>query len=166
MTCYGRANAPGQRGVYLYQAIATNLDEHGWSCSEVVHWYNQCAESSENRLKELRRNFAGARLRCGQFHANAAYFKLVAMACNLMARRREETGKRLARQARENEQTLYRWRDDFFAPVKVRLMSRNLRLAYTLSCRNLAWWARSQRVRTLAKIHMRFKICSAISLAK
>ena len=86
----------------------------------MVHWYNQRAESSENRFKELRRDFAGARLPCGQFHANAAYFKLAAMACNLMAlRRREETGKRLARQARENEQTLYRWRDDFFAPVKV-----------------------------------------------
>ncbi len=74
-----------RRGVYLYRAIATNLDGHGFSCSDVVHWYNQRAECSENRLKELRSDFAGARLPCGQFHANAAYFKLAAIACNLMA---------------------------------------------------------------------------------
>ena len=73
------------RGVYLYRAIATNLDEYGFSCSEVVHWYNQRGECSENRMKELRSDFAGARLPCGQFQANAAYFKLAAIACNLMA---------------------------------------------------------------------------------
>ncbi len=28
------------RGIYKYQAIATNLDENSWSCSKVVHLYN------------------------------------------------------------------------------------------------------------------------------
>lgn len=61
------------RGVYLYRAIATNLDEQGFSCNEVVHWHNQRAESLENRIKELRSDFAGARLPCGQFKANVAF---------------------------------------------------------------------------------------------
>ena len=62
------------RGRYMYCAIATNLDE--LSDSALVHWYNQRGESSENRLKELRSDFAVARLPCGDFDANAAWLMI------------------------------------------------------------------------------------------
>ena len=71
------------RGRYIYRAIATNLDE--LSDSEVVHWYNQRGEASENRLKELRSDFAAARLPCGDFHANAAWLMLSSIAYNIFA---------------------------------------------------------------------------------
>ena len=62
------------RGRFIYRAIATNLDE--LSDSALVHWYNQRGEASENRLKELRSDFAAARLPCGDFDANAAWLML------------------------------------------------------------------------------------------
>ena len=68
-------------GRYLYRALATNRDE--LSDSELVHWYNQRGEDSENRIKELKKDFAGERLPCGQFEANALYFHLCVTACNL-----------------------------------------------------------------------------------
>lgn len=43
-----RCQAASPSGVYLYRAIATNLNEQGWSCSEVVNLYNRCVECSEN----------------------------------------------------------------------------------------------------------------------
>ena len=46
----------GVRGHYKYRAIATNLDD--LSDPEVVHFYNQRGEASENRIKELRSDFA------------------------------------------------------------------------------------------------------------
>ena len=71
------------RGRHIYRAIATNLDE--LSDSEVVHWYNQRGAASENRLKELRSDFAAARLPCGDFHANAAWLMLSSIAYNIFA---------------------------------------------------------------------------------
>ena len=71
------------RGRYMYRAIATNLDE--LSDSEVVHWYNRRGEASENRIKELRSDFAASSLPCGDFDANAAWFMLNAIAYNLLA---------------------------------------------------------------------------------
>lgn len=68
-------------GCYIYRALATNRD--GLSDSEIVHWYNQRGEDSENRIKELKCDFAGARLPCGQFEANALYFHLCVTAYNL-----------------------------------------------------------------------------------
>ena len=50
----------GVRGPYKYRAIATNMDD--LSDPEVVHFYNQRGEASENRIKELRSDFAAARL--------------------------------------------------------------------------------------------------------
>ena len=69
------------RGRYIYRAIATNLDK--LSDSDLVHWYNQRGEASENRLKELRSDFAAARLPCGDFDANAAWLMLSSIAYNL-----------------------------------------------------------------------------------
>ena len=68
-------------GTYIYRALATNRD--ALTDSEIVHWYNRRGEDSENRIKELKCDFAGARLPCGQFEANALYFHLCVTAYNL-----------------------------------------------------------------------------------
>lgn len=72
-----------QQGTYLYRAIATNRDN--MTDSEVVHWYNQRAEDSENRIKELKSDFAAGRMPCKDFVANSLYFALCALAYNLFA---------------------------------------------------------------------------------
>ena len=72
-------------GRYLYRAIATDLDEEGFSDDEIVWWYNQRADASENRIKELRSEFGGAHLPCSGFRANAVYLYLNAIAYNLLA---------------------------------------------------------------------------------
>ena len=71
------------RGRFIYRAIAVNLDE--LSDSALVHWYNRCGEASENRLKELRSDFAATKLPCGDFNANAAWLMLSSIAYNLFA---------------------------------------------------------------------------------
>ena len=75
------------QGGYVHRAIATNRDE--LSDSEIIHWYkvnwcvalregalgyNQRAEDSENRIKELKLDFGGDTLPCPDFNANALYF--------------------------------------------------------------------------------------------
>ena len=72
-----------EHGGYVYRAIATNRD--ALSDREVIHWYNQRGEHSENRIKELKCDFAGDRLPCGQFSANELYFALCAVSYNLFA---------------------------------------------------------------------------------
>ena len=71
-------------GRYLYRAIATDLDEEGFSDDEIVWWHNRRADASENRIKELRSDFGGAHLPCSGFRANAVYLYLNAIACNLL----------------------------------------------------------------------------------
>ncbi len=68
---------------YIYRAIATNRER--MSDSEVIHWYNQRGEHSENRLKELKLDMGADRLPCSDFHANELYFHLCATAWNLFA---------------------------------------------------------------------------------
>lgn len=72
---------------YIYRAIATNKNE--WSDSEIVHWYNQRGEDSENRIKELKLDFGADTLPCSDFNANALYFFLSAIAYNLFALMRQ-----------------------------------------------------------------------------
>ena len=72
-----------QQGAYLYRAIATNRTE--MTDSECVRWYNQRAEDSENRIKELKKDFGAERMPCADFDANALYFSLCALAYNLFA---------------------------------------------------------------------------------
>ena len=55
----------------------------------IVHWYNQRAEDSENRLKELKLDFSGDVLPCSDFHANALYFLITALSYNLFALMRQ-----------------------------------------------------------------------------
>lgn len=63
-----------------YTVIATNREE---SAEEVVRWYNQRGECSENRIKELKIGFGMERMPCGQFEANAVFFRIGVLAYNL-----------------------------------------------------------------------------------
>ncbi len=74
-------------GGYVYRAIATNRDK--LSDSEIIHWYNQRAEDSENRIKELKLDFGGDTLPCSDFSANALYFLITALSYNLFALMRQ-----------------------------------------------------------------------------
>ena len=68
---------------YIYRAIATNRDQ--LSDSDLVHWYNQRAEDSENRIKELKLDLGGDSLPCSDFKANALYFLITALSYNVFA---------------------------------------------------------------------------------
>jgi len=63
-----------------YTVIATNRME---SAEDVVRWYNQRGECSENRIKELKIGFGMERMPCGQFEANAVFFRIGILAYNL-----------------------------------------------------------------------------------
>lgn len=63
-----------------YTVIATNKSE---SPEAVVTWYNQRGECSENRIKELKIGFGMERMPCGQFEANAVFFRIGTLAYNL-----------------------------------------------------------------------------------
>jgi len=63
-----------------YTVIATNRME---SAEDVVKWYNQRGECSENRIKELKIGFGMERMPCGQFEANAIFFRVGILAYNL-----------------------------------------------------------------------------------
>ncbi len=81
-------------GGYIYRAIATNRD--GLSDSHIIHWYNQRAEDSENRIKELKLDFGGDTLPCSDFKANALYFLISALSYNLFALMRQLLPEELA----------------------------------------------------------------------
>ena len=68
---------------YLYRGIVT--DHKDWSDSQIIHWYNQRGEDSENRIKELKLDFGGDVLPCSDFGANAMYFMISALSFNLLA---------------------------------------------------------------------------------
>ena len=59
-----------------YTLIATS---RGGS-AEVVQWYNQRGQCSENRIKELKIGFGMERMPCGQFGANAVFFRIGVLA--------------------------------------------------------------------------------------
>jgi hypothetical protein len=63
-----------------FTAIATN---RAGSAEEVVRWYNQRGECSENRIKELKIGFGMERMPCGQFEANAVFFRIGVLAYNV-----------------------------------------------------------------------------------
>ena len=68
---------------YLYRGIVT--DHEDWTDSQIIHWYNQRGEDSENRIKELKLDFGGDILPCSDFGANALYFMICALSFNLLA---------------------------------------------------------------------------------
>jgi hypothetical protein len=69
-----------EEGLERYAIIATNRHE---SAEEVVKWYNQRGECSENRIKELKIGFGLERMPCGQFEANAVFFRIGVLAYNI-----------------------------------------------------------------------------------
>jgi len=65
---------------WFYHAVATNSTDHA---TAVMSWYRMRGEHSENRIKELKLGFGMERMPCGQFAANAMFFRVGAMAYNL-----------------------------------------------------------------------------------
>jgi len=92
------------QGGYVYRAITTNRD--GLSDSQIIHWYNQRAEDSENRIKELKLDFGGDMLPCSDFNANALYFLISALSYNLFALMRQLLPEELA----QHRAVTLRWR--------------------------------------------------------
>ena len=66
---------------YIYRAIAVHGPDR--TDSEWIHGYNQRGECSENRIKELKEDFAAGHLPCRDFNASALYFSLCVLAYNL-----------------------------------------------------------------------------------
>lgn len=63
-----------------YTVIASNRCE---TAQETVAWYNRRGDCSENRIKELKIGFGMERMPCGDFGANAMFFRLGTIAYNL-----------------------------------------------------------------------------------
>jgi len=70
----------GKGSEWFYHAVATNSTD---SAAAVMSWYRMRGEHSENRIKELKLGFGMERMPCGQFAANAMFFRIGAMAYNL-----------------------------------------------------------------------------------
>ena len=68
---------------YIYRMVATNIQS--LDDSRIIQEYNQRGECSENRIKELKLDFAGGRLPCSDFGANALYVCMCALAYNVFA---------------------------------------------------------------------------------
>ena len=75
---------PHQRDLFedhpRYHVIASNREE---SAEDTLVWYHQRGQTSENGIKELKIGFGMERMPCGQFEANAAFFRIGVMAHNL-----------------------------------------------------------------------------------
>ena len=65
-----------------YSVIATNADE-SMSTQEVIRFYRQRGDTSENRIKELKNGFNLKYLPTSNFIANAFYFQIGVLAYNL-----------------------------------------------------------------------------------
>lgn len=63
-----------------YHVIASNRVE---SAEATLVWYRQRGNVSENGIKELKIGFGMERMPCGQFKANAAFFRIGVIAHNL-----------------------------------------------------------------------------------
>lgn len=63
-----------------YTVIATSMDDPS---EEVLQWYNQRGDCSENRIKDLKIGFGMERMPCGQTNANALFFRIGALSYNV-----------------------------------------------------------------------------------
>jgi hypothetical protein len=89
---------------YRYTAVASNRLE---SAAETLEWYAQRGEASENRIKELKLGFGMERMPCGQFSANAVFFRLGVLAYNLCQGFKRWT---LQKEWRRHQVQTLRWR--------------------------------------------------------
>jgi len=67
---------------YFYHAVASNWPIEEKSALEVLAWHNQRGQA-ENFLKELKGGLGLDRMPCGQFEANAVFFRIGVIAYNL-----------------------------------------------------------------------------------
>jgi hypothetical protein len=65
-----------------WRAIITNIPIEKMSAADIVNWYNQRG-TAENFIKELKYGIGMRSVPCGQFEANAAYFRIGTIAYNL-----------------------------------------------------------------------------------
>ena len=93
-----------KKGGYIYRSIVTNKDKK--TNSEIIHWYNQRGEDSENRIKELKRDFGGDVLPCTDFKANALYFLITALSYSVFALMRQLLPEEMA----QHRAVTIRWR--------------------------------------------------------
>lgn len=95
-----------------YHVIASNRAE---STEATLVWYRQRGEVSENGIKELKIGFGMERMPCGQFAANAAFFRIGVIAHNLFALFKHSA---LGEDWKRHKVTTVRWRL-FHLPGKV-----------------------------------------------
>lgn len=67
---------------YAYHVVASNWLVEERSAYEVLEWHNQRGQA-ENFNKELKSGFSLERMPCGQFSANAVFFRIGVIAYNL-----------------------------------------------------------------------------------
>jgi hypothetical protein len=87
-----------------YTVIASNREE---SAEATVAWYNRRGDASENRIKEVKIGFGMERMPCGQFAANAMFFRIGALAYNLFVLFKQEA---LPAEWRTHQVQTLRWR--------------------------------------------------------
>ena len=87
-----------------YTVIASNRPE---TAQETVAWYNRRGDCSENRIKELKIGFGMERMPCGDFGANAMFFRLGTIAYNLFVMFKASA---LSSQWRHAQVQTVRWR--------------------------------------------------------
>ncbi len=63
-----------------YTVIVTNRTD---PVEQAIKWYNQRGQCSENKIKELKIGFGMERMPCGQFEANAVFFRIGVLAYNV-----------------------------------------------------------------------------------
>lgn len=95
-----------------YHVIASNRVE---STEATLLWYRQRGEVSENGIKELKIGFGMERMPCGQFAANAAFFRIGVIAHNLFVLFKQSV---LGGGWQKHKVTTVRWRL-FHLPGKV-----------------------------------------------
>lgn len=95
-----------------YHVIASNRVE---STEDTLIWYRQRGEVSENGIKELKLGFGMERMPCGQFAANAAFFRIGVIAHNLFVLFKHSV---LGGDWQKHKVTTVRWRL-FHLPGKV-----------------------------------------------
>ena len=95
-----------------YHVIASNRVE---STEDTLVWYRQRGEVSENGIKELKLGFGMERMPCGQFAANAAFFRIGVIAHNLFVLFKHSV---LGGDWQKHKVTTVRWRL-FHLPGKV-----------------------------------------------
>lgn len=87
-----------------YIVRATNKEG---TAEEIIDWYNQRGDCSENRIKDLKIGFGMERMPCGQFEANAVFFRIGVLAYNLF---RLFVAKTLDRSWHKHQVQTIRWR--------------------------------------------------------